>query len=308
MIEATKNKLVNLISWDLYHAIMNPAQAALMLYGIAPPTHKETVILLDEIFVKKEKILEKKYVDILAKALKYFKDYEHGKLKNTTGKEIDDFLKDAEDYIKRMKKLFEQIEIKKEKEDSEEVYNECIRLSKDILDLNCIQYNESNMFFQFKKYVIDKGLIAEKDFKTLKIVESVYSNYRKNKSVPADFEKIKKSARIFIRSALDYIQRKRNYALERAKIRFKYGEQFGEVIILENQAYIIEDIDAKERIISIAEVTKDGIIKNLKKISLGEFETVICKVNVPEKVFIKENTLASLKSLFGQDIEILINY
>lgn len=308
MIEATKNKLVNLISWDLYHAIMNPAQAAIMLYGIAPPTHKETVILLDEIFVKKEKLLEKKYVDILAKALKYFKDYEHGKLKSTTGKEIDDFLTDAEDYIKRMKKLFEQIEIKREKEDSEEIYNECIRLSKDILDLNCVQYNETNMLVQFKKYIVGKGLIAEKDYKTLKVVEEVYKTYQKNKSVPADFEKIKKSARIYMRAALDYIQRKRSYVLERAKIRFKYGDKFGEVLLLGNHAYVIEDLDATEKSISIADVTKEGTIKNLKKITLEEFEAAIAKVNVPERVFIRESTLASLKSLFGQDIEILINY
>jgi len=99
LLERAKKKLLNIAGEDLYYATLNPSQAALMLYGIAPPTPKETVKLLDEIFVKKEKMLEKKYVNNLEKIRKFFKDMEHGKVKEITGKQVDEILKDTEDYL-----------------------------------------------------------------------------------------------------------------------------------------------------------------------------------------------------------------
>ena len=42
-------------------------------------------------------MLEKKYVDILEKIRKTYKDIEHNKIKEISGKELDDLLKDIED-------------------------------------------------------------------------------------------------------------------------------------------------------------------------------------------------------------------
>src|SRR3990167_7917988 len=76
LLERVKARLLSIVSEDLYYAALNPSQAALMLYGIPPPTPKETVTLMEDIFVKKEKLLEKKYVDILERIRKYYKDFE----------------------------------------------------------------------------------------------------------------------------------------------------------------------------------------------------------------------------------------
>jgi len=81
-IEMARNRLLSVVGQDIYYGILNPAQAALMLYGIAPPTPLEAINLMNEIFVKKEKLLEKKYVDILSNIRKFYKDIEHGKIKN----------------------------------------------------------------------------------------------------------------------------------------------------------------------------------------------------------------------------------
>ena len=67
LLERARKKLLMIAGEDLYYGILNPSQAALMLYGISPPTPKETVKLLEEVFVKKEKILEQRYVNILLK-------------------------------------------------------------------------------------------------------------------------------------------------------------------------------------------------------------------------------------------------
>ena len=78
LLDRAKKKLLMIAGEDLYYGILNPSQAALMLYGVSPPTPKETVKLLEEVFVKKEKILEQKYVDTLEKIRVFFKNIEHG--------------------------------------------------------------------------------------------------------------------------------------------------------------------------------------------------------------------------------------
>ncbi len=95
---------------DTFYAILTPSQAALMLYGVPPPTPKETPEVLEEIFVKKEKMLEKEYVDILKNNVNVRKRIEHGELKGLTGTELDKLVKNAEKFLKRINKLFTQIE------------------------------------------------------------------------------------------------------------------------------------------------------------------------------------------------------
>ena len=86
-----------------------------MMYGIPPPTPAETINLLQEIFVDKEKLLEPKYIDTMKKIRTYYKDIEHGKITEVSGKEIDELLKGSDEYLKRIKKLFGEIELIKEK-------------------------------------------------------------------------------------------------------------------------------------------------------------------------------------------------
>ncbi len=304
LIQRIRYKLLSVVGEDLYYAILNPAQAALMLYGIAPPTPLETVQLLDKIFVQQEKILEKKYVDILEKIRKYYKDIEHGKVKEVKGKDIDSLLQDADDYLKRIKKLFKQIEERKEKESITDTYDSCIAVAKDILRINNIK-GEGNVIEIFKKELVDKGKIPERFFKTLKLVEKTK---KEAKLSSQELEKVKKEARSFVKAMVEYVQRKRGFELERAKIRFKYGDKFGEVLLLNDIAFITEDIDAKDKKISKAKIKTDGSLADIEQSRLEELEKSISTVAIPSKVFIKEKIFEDLKRLFGKDIEVLISY
>ena len=276
-----------------------------MLYGIAPPTPKETIELLDEIYVKKEKLLEKKYVDILENIRKYYKDIEHGKLKEVSGKQIDDLLKDAEDYLKRIKKLFEQIEKRRSKETFDEIYNNASGLVREILEINKIK-NTGVLLNTFKKEIIDRKKFSIKVYDSLKILEKTKRDF--SKLSIQELEKIKKESRLAIKEMFEYVQRKLAFELERAKIKFKYGDKFGEVLLLDTDAFITVDINAKEKEIQKAKLMKDGSLKEIKKSSIEEIEKAIEKIKIPEKVFIKEKTFEDLRKLFGKDIEILINY
>jgi len=307
LIQRTKGKLIGIMGEDLYYAILNPAQAALMLYGIAPPTPKETIQLMDDVFVKKEKLLEKKYVDILVKIRKYYKDIEHGTLKEVSGKDIDDLLKDAEDYLKRVKKLFEQIQVRRDKEDVDNMYNTCISVIEDALKLNDVKSEKASIVNAFKKNLVeDKKIFTEGHVKTLKLV--IDTKNSKKKLIGPELQRVMRESRSFIKAVLDYVQRKKGYELDRAKVRFKYGDKFGEALLLDKFVFIIRDIDAKDKEVQKAELKSDGSIGTVNPSSLEDLEKEIMKMEIPPRVFIKEKIFESLKKLFGSDIEILVNY
>lgn len=306
LILRTKGKMLSILGEDLYYAVLNPAQAALMLYGIAPPTPKETIQLMEELFVKKEKLLEKKYVDMLGKIREYYKDIEHGNVKEVSGKEIDEILKDAEDYLKRIKRLFEQIHARRDKESINEMYNAVLDVLEDCCDLNKVKFNAKQAVSLFKKSFVDTKVFPAKALETLKSVISTKES--KKKINGAELEKVKRESRALLRMLIDYIQRKRGFEIEKAKIKFKYGDKFGEAILLEKQAFIITDVDAEEKEVQKASIKEDGGLGEIQKSSLEELEKAIAEVKMPKKVFIKEKTFESLKKLFGKDVEILINY
>ncbi len=310
LIQRTKGKLIGIMGEDLYYAILNPAQAALMLYGIAPPTPKETIELMEEIFVKKEKLLEKKYVDILVKIRKYYKDIEHGTVKEIKGRDIDELLEGAEDYLKRIKKLFDQIQGRRDQESIDEMNDNALNIVEDALKINDIKVDKKGSIPNlFNKHLVkDKKIFTENYSSTLKLIIDTKNSSKTKKLSSPELEKIRKEARGFIKSVLEYVQRKRGYELERAKLRFKYGDKYGEAILLEKVAYIVNDIDAAEKEISKASLKEDGSLGTLEKSSMEELEKEMMNVKMPKNVFIKEKIFESLRKLFGKDIEILVNY
>ncbi len=302
LIERVKGKLMSIVAEDLYYAVLNPSQAALMLYGIAPPTPKETIQLLDEIFVKKEKIFEPKYIAILQKIRDCYKNIEHGKIKEISGKEIDDLLKDTSEYLKRIKKLFGQIEKRSEGKNVLAVYDACIAVVNDLLKIENIEVKD--ILKDFEKYA-EKNKMPKSITSIFKEVISLKEDYKKLKK--QEIEKIKKNAGIFIKTLIDYIQRRRGLEIERARIRIKYGDKFGEVLLLDKIAFIIIDIDAKEKEIQKADVTNEGGLANISKSSIEELEKYLAEAKIPYRVFIKEKIFENLKDVFGKDIEVLIS-
>ena len=107
---------------------------------------------------------------------------------------------------------------------------------------------------------------------------------------------------------VEYMQRKRGRELERAKIRVKHGKKYGEVLLLDNVVFVIHDIDKEEKDISTGKLTEDGGVTDLKSSSLDELEKALANLKIPPKVFIKEKIFEDLKSIFGKDVEVLINY
>ena len=309
MLKRVGLKLKDIGMEDIYYAILTPSQAALMLHGVPPPAPKETATLMREIFVQKEKLLEDKFVKILEKVIETRKTIEHGEKKEITGKEIDEFLNESDKYLKRIKRLFTQIEKIKEEQDMVKVYETIVTIIRDVLRIEGIERVEDEEVVKvFEDELISQGKIPVKFLRILNEIIKAKKDYDEKKLTRVEVEKVKKSSNEFIKFLVEYLQRKRGRELERTKIRVKHGNRYGEVILLGDVAFIIHDIDHEEKEISKARIKEDGSLGTTQKSSLQELEKSLSKVEILPKVFIKEPIFENLKDFFGKDVEILVNY
>ncbi len=308
LMSRVKFKLNAIGMEDTFYAILTPSQAALMLYGVPPPTPKETPAVLREIFVKKLSLLEDEYVNILENNIKVRKELEHQSKKSLSGKEVDKLVADANKFLKRIKKLFKEIDKIKEEESLVHTYDTIVTTMRDILKLEEIEkVKEEDVVEVFEKEMIDTGKMPHKYLRDLKLIVKAKKDYDSGKLTKTDVSNVKKVSRDIHKLLIEYIQRKRGQELQRARIRVKYGKQFGEVLLLGKSAFIVHDLDAQDRQISIADVDKDGGLKKIRESSEEELEKALVDRSIPKKVFIKEPIFENLKELFGKDIEVMIH-
>ncbi|GEM_PF-135822 len=294
---------------DTFWAILTPSQAALMLYGVPPPTPKETPEVMRDLFVKKLALLEEDYIKILERNIQVRKDLEHGDRKELSGKEVDELMKDADRYLKRINTLFESIQKLKEEESMIHIYDSVVTMIRDVLKLEGIErVDDLEIVKIFEDELISQGKIPAKFLRILNSIIAAKKDYDEKKLTKAEVEKVKKDSGEFIRFLVEYMQRKRGRELERAKIRVKHGNRFGEVLLLDKEAFIIHDIDHEEKEISKADINEHGGLSKVRRSSLEELEKSLATAAIPPKVFIKEKIFEDLKEVFGKDVEILINY
>lgn len=309
MLRRVELKLKEIGMEDIYYAILTPSQAALMMYGIPPPAPKETAELVRQIFVDKEKMFNSEDIRILENIIKIRKDIEHGTKKELSGEEVDKLLKDGDKYLKAIKKLFAQIEIKREEEDVASIYDNIVTVIRDILRFEGVdKVPEHEMLKIFNEELIVPGKIPSKFKRLLEIVVKAKKDYDTNKLTKNEVEEVKKKFGELFKYLVEYLQRKRGREIERAKIRVKHGEKFGEVLLLDNVAYIIHDVENEEKTINKAEIMPDGRLGRMQESNLEELEKAVANLTIPPRVFIKETIFDDLKSLFGKNVEVQLNY
>jgi len=290
--KTVKNVLTDLVIGDIYWGIITPAQALLMLYGLPPPTTKETPRVFRETFVEKEKLLEKKYADILEKILRTYKEFEHEKIKEIPGAQVDCFLKDAEEFLKRLKELREQIEKRSQEKTINDIYENVFNMLKAIFG----KKSEQELIKEFDNKFIKKGNLPENYLKILKDIVDSRNKFKKGKMDRNEVENARKNASLLINHLIEYNQRCDLTELQKARMMLKTEKQDYELVIGEGVAFLIDKgkvsrIDAeKDKIVdsSVEELTKalseqkrkpgvsfDSKIFDLVRKKIGKFEVVL---------------------------------
>ena len=308
-ISRVKGRLKEMGMEDTYYAILTPSQAAIMLYGLPPPTPRETPDVLEEIFVKKEKMLEPEYVKILRTNVDIRKKIEHGDKKELSGTELDKLITDAEKFLKRIKELFTEIEAKHDERSITMLYDEVMTIIRDVLKLEGIEKAQDTQLIKlFEDELVSTGKVPARFLRDLNEIIEAKQKHDQKKLTKTDIEKARKGSSGLFKFLLEYMQRKRGQELERARVRVKHGEKFGEILLLDNIAFVIHDLDAKEQQIEKAAIRPNGSLGPLEKSNAEELEKELAKAKFPKRVFIKEPLFENLKEIFGPDVEVLLQY
>lgn len=257
MEEAVERKLMDIVMHDLYWSIVHPTQALLMLYGLPPGNVYETVEQFKDVFFKKEKLVEKRYADILKEILiKYYKGYEHGKVKKVTGEEVDKLFKDVQDYLKRLKELREQIEKRVEENTINKVYD-------DLFGMISNMYNkegEKAIISAFDKELVKTGKLPKRYLEGLKLVAKVKKELEEDRKKSGSVRKKKKKEKAknimtgkeireidearkiaseIINSLIEYNQRCDLMSMDRSRFIIKAKEREAEVFFLD-EVFVVE--------------------------------------------------------------------
>lgn len=290
-VKRAKNALMEILIHDIYFGVITPSQALLMLYGLPPPNPKQTVKEMRNIFVEKEKMLEARYVNILERILKYYKDYEHEKLKEIKGEKIDKLIKDTEDYLERIKELRKQIEKRAEARTIEQIYEDTFNLLKNVTGKKI----QNSMISDFEK-LVKNGKFNPQHIKTLKDIINTKSDCKKGKTDLHKIDNVRKKSSSLINDLIEYSQRKDLISLEKKRISLKYegGKKSAELLLGEN--------DSGENKIflflqgSIKEISRGKIIDSNEE----EVSKMMSSTNKEKSTKINPNVFELLKKELGE--------
>ena len=286
--EMAERRLVDAMI-DVYYGALNPSQALIMLSGHAPPTHKETPRLMEEIFVNKEKMLKKSDIAVLEKSVKMFKEFEHDPKYKVSGKEIDELLKDLDKYLKRLEGLRKQIEKRYEERTIEQAYNDVLELMKKIVGNLPVEKIPSD----FEKNFVKKGKFTSQHLKMLKEVIEARTEFKKGKASAKKIDDARKNATILINELLEFTQRCELVSSTKGQMMLKYKDGVAKLLNANGLSFLILGNEIKK------------ITDKVEKCTMNEMEKATEAQKTKGDVQINPKVFALLKKELG-DFEIVL--
>ncbi|MBI5803723.1 nucleotidyltransferase domain-containing protein [Candidatus Pacearchaeota archaeon] len=265
---------------DVYYGIVTPTQAMMMLSGHAPPVPKTIVEEVKKALVDKEKVMTMKELKTLEKVVKLFKDYEHGKLKEVKGKEIDDLVKEGEEYSKKMKEVRAKLEKNVQENQAEKIDETTFSLMKKIFG----NKSKEALIAEMNKELIKKGKVQERMLSIVKEVSNLKKKVKTKKLSQSDIQRITRDAFELIDALTEYSQRKELVSLERGIVQINYNGKKAEVVATEEGVFVIfsdgklKKIENKKFVETTREKFEEALSKTKEKLkfdfSSDVFETL----------------------------------
>jgi len=204
VVQRSKKILLSEVFVNIFWGITTPAQALLMLNGCPPPNAKKELVRDFKKEFYDTKMIEKKYIDFLDKVVNTWRDYEHEKIKEISGKEIDKLLKDTENYLKRLKELRKEIEKKTQEKTIEQICKDVFELLKTIVKSK----SQNAILEEFEKDFVKKGKFTHQHLRILKDILNARTDFKKGKLNAHKVDDARKNAGILINDLIEYNQRK----------------------------------------------------------------------------------------------------
>ena len=274
---------------DIYYGVVTPTQALMMLAGHAPPVPKTIVSEVKEVLVDKEKVMSEKELKTLERVVKHFKDYEHGKLKEIPGKEIDELKKEAEEYRKKITEMREGLEMKMQEHLVEKVHSDIIKLLKNLFG----DKNQEELISELSK-LVKKGKLQPRMADISEEVLKIKQKVRSKKLNQTELQRITRDASDLTSALIEYSQRKELVSAQKGVIQITYNGKNGEIVITDSGAFFVSEG-------AIKKIAGKGLHESNKK----ELEEAISKTRDTLQVKIESHILQILKKEIG-DFDIIL--
>jgi len=289
IIPRSKRTLLSEIFTNIFWGITTPAQALLMLNGCPPPNAKKELVRDFKKEFLDTNMIEKKYVDFMEKVINIWRDYEHEKIKEISGGEIDKLLKETEEYLKRLKELRVQIDKKAQGKTIEKIYSDTMNLLESILG----KKPQVQLVEDFEKNLVKKGKMTQQHLRILKNIMGAKADFKKRKLTAHKVDDARKEAGILINDLIEFSQRCDLVPLEKGRMRLKFKESSGELFVYGGKTFLIKDNGVFE------------ITNNLEKSNMEEVSKAIESQKNKREIEFNPKVLEVLKKEFG-DFEIIL--
>lgn len=283
VISRSKKTLLTDIFTSIFWGVTTPAQAMLMLNGLPPPTPKKVVHDFKKAFYD-TKMIEKKYVDFLEKVIKIWKDYEHERIKEISGTEIDKLLKMTGEYLERLKKLRVEIEKKSQEKTIEQIYGDLIKTLKIILGNQSIE----KLTLSFEKDYVKTAKFNSQHLRILKNIIKARTEFKKGKSNSHKIDLARKDASILMRDLVEYVQRKDMVSVNKGKMAIKTKDKIIEIMNADSKTFLFDGNEIKK------------ITTKIENSTLEELDEAVAKQKNQEDVQINSKVFEVLKKEYGQ--------
>jgi predicted nucleotidyltransferase len=224
---------------DIYWGVITPTQALMMLAGHAPPTPKAMMHEAKKILVEEEKVMSLKDHKYMEKMIKYYKDYEHGKLKFIPGKEIDEMFREFKEYEKKLKEMRKKLEEKLIVKDADKIHSEVF----DLLERIFGKKSKELLIREVEHELIKKGKLQKRFLADLNEIVKVKQKIKSGKLSTLEMNKIRRNSVELINELVDYAQRVELVATEKSVIQVMFGdklEKIGELVLTDSLSYFVE--------------------------------------------------------------------
>ncbi len=299
MKENVDKRIFEIAIHDFYWGTLTPAQGLLMLYGQAPQGPKDTVNLFREIFVKKEKLIEEKYVDILEEiVLKIYKAYEHGKVKagDIDGVRLDRLFKEVLDFNARLKDLRKQIDERMQEKGIQDVYENLFGMIGALVN----KKEEAAIIRAFDSEYIKKGNFPKRYLENVKYVAKVKKDVLAKKpqgkakvdekhvwKMGREVDRARKASAEVTNALMEYNQRCDFLSMDRSRFLIKGKSLDGEVFFLDDVFVVLEGKVQKLEKSKLVDVAPEELQKQILS-SKGKDK----KIN--------HKALGTLEKIFGE--------
>jgi len=159
-LERVKDVKKLMIAEDIYYSMLDAAQAILMYIGVGPPAPGQTAEELRKHLVV-HKLLDEKYAKMMEDVYAFRKKIEYKeKIEEVSGKDLDEWIKKASDYVEAMTGLLKKLETSKKVEDIKMNYEIMLKASIAALkSMNKLPEDPKELPTAFRTHLIESGRI-----------------------------------------------------------------------------------------------------------------------------------------------------